>query len=89
MKPKLFAKKLSLGKITVANLDNNNMGHIKGGADTNLPHLCTDYTHCENTCTSQSNGVDGPCADTKIQCIGETTIVFPCGGIDSIVVCLF
>jgi len=60
MKTKKLSKKLTLSRKTIANLNNRDLGNVRGGdAETNicLPTnntvcgtVCTCYNTCNNTC---------------------------------------
>ncbi|MCP5047415.1 MAG: rSAM-modified peptide [bacterium] len=56
MKPKRFRKKLNLNKKTVVNLDDQDMGRLKGGISARILTNCT----CDgNTC---------PCYHSEVYC---------------------
>lgn len=45
MKPKGFSKKLVFNKVTVSNISNLDMEHVKGGLPKTL--TCFPYSYCQ------------------------------------------
>ncbi len=73
MKPKEFKKKLTLGKNTVANLDNIPMHRVRGG-------LSTPNTICFEGVPCDTNSCEGSCVNS-CDCTEPYSCV--CGGTGS------
>ncbi|MCP4217252.1 MAG: hypothetical protein GY765_21590 [bacterium] len=74
MKVKKLVKKISLNKTTIANLDQNHMGGVQGGANVNL--IDDRRTGLKDCHTELVAGCDSSCitiynCSAQLACIGE------------------
>lgn len=83
MKTKKIKKKLVLKKRTVANLDGNEMKHIKGMLDLPEPPSINSrcQSFCPHKCPTPPNSQQSYCLCTTIdiQCNTDTTPLASCG----------